>query len=58
MNFKFELTEEEANLVLVALMDQPYKYVAGVVEKMNMQAYKQREAAKPVAKPEKDFSEY
>lgn len=44
MEFTFRMTEEEANLMATALMELPYKTVAGLVEKINQQAFEQRQA--------------
>ena len=43
MEFTFTLTEEEANLMLSALMELPYKVSAGLIQKVNRQAMDQRQ---------------
>lgn len=41
MNFKFELTEQEAQIILNALVKEPYIQVVEVVNKIQEQASKQ-----------------
>lgn len=43
MEFVFHLTEEEANLMLTALMELPYKMSASLIQKVNQQAIEQRQ---------------
>ena len=41
MNFTFELTDQEANIVLSSLAKQPYEAVAGLIVKIQQQAERQ-----------------
>lgn len=41
MELKFELTDQEANLVMAALAKQPFEMVAGLISKMQQQAQPQ-----------------
>jgi hypothetical protein len=45
MEFIFKVSEEEANLIMAALMEMPYKVSAGIIQKINQQAYEQRQKA-------------
>lgn len=53
MLIKFELSLEDANLVVTALGKLPYESVAGLITKLQAQAAPQLEPPK-VDKPEKD----
>lgn len=44
MTFVFELSEEQAQKVLNALVKEPYGEVAGVVEAIQRQAIEQRQS--------------
>ena len=41
MNLKFEVSMEEANLLIAALAKQPFESVAGLITKLQQQAEKQ-----------------
>jgi hypothetical protein len=41
MTLKFELTDQEANLVMAALAKQPFEVVAGLIQKIQQQAQPQ-----------------
>jgi hypothetical protein len=45
MNFIFTLAEQEAQIVLDALMQQPYGLVVEVINKIQQQAIDQRQEA-------------
>lgn len=45
MDFTFKLTEQEANFILNALMKEPYIAVAGLIQKLDQQAFEQRQNA-------------
>lgn len=40
--FNFELTEEEAQKIYESLMQEPYKEVVDLINKLNSQAHRQR----------------
>lgn len=46
MNYKFELTEQEANYVLGLLSEQPYKVSAPLIAKLQSQAQVQQKIEK------------
>ncbi len=51
MNYKFELTEQEANIVIQALAKQPYDIVSPIIAKLQSQAQVQQKLAEePKAK--------
>lgn len=45
---KFEVSMEEANLLIAALAKQPFETVAGLIQKLQMQAQPQMSPAPPV----------
>ncbi len=58
MNYKFELTEQEANIVLQSLAKQPFEVVSTIINKIQFHAAQQQQAIKdaelaPKAKTEK-----
>jgi hypothetical protein len=44
-NLKFEVSMEEANLLIAALAKQPFEAVAGLIQKLQMQAQPQMSPA-------------
>jgi hypothetical protein len=50
MTFKFDLTEQEANIIMGALTKQPFESVADVIFKLRTQANEQI----PKEEPKKD----
>jgi hypothetical protein len=55
MDLKFEFSIAEANLILSALTDRPYKEVHGLILKLQSQAQPQLQVAEPATeKPEKE----
>lgn len=43
MNFTFELTEEEAQVILDSLGKEPFNKVVSLINKLHAQAYEQRQ---------------
>jgi len=44
-NLKFEVSMEEANLLIAALAKQPFEAVAGLIQKLQQQAQSQMPSA-------------
>jgi len=49
MEFNFNLTEQESQIMLNALLKEPYGVVANVVSKIQQQAFEQRNKKEIVA---------
>lgn len=47
-NLKFEVSVEEANLLIAALAKQPFEAVAGLIQKLQQQAQSQMQQAPSV----------
>lgn len=47
-NLKFEVSMEEANLLIAALAKQPFEAVAGLIQKLQQQAQSQMQQAPSV----------
>lgn len=44
--YKFELTEQEANIILAGLHELPYRVAISIITKLQEQANKQQESEK------------
>jgi anion-transporting ArsA/GET3 family ATPase len=53
MNYKFEMTEQEANIVLQSLAKQPFEVVSPIINKIQFQAAQQQQAEKNAELAEK-----